>query len=133
MLPLKCGIDLIFTSKKFFFSKTKNFGTVKIGLALFASYQGLTQIESKMYMLTINHVDLVFYPHLVFMYMEKDKILERIIDDSTIKVIKFEYGVDKVNDEIFIGQLDEFRVWLDRLIDHDDSSDDEMDSSEDDD
>jgi hypothetical protein len=67
--------------------------------------------------------------------MEKDKILERIIDDSTIKVIKFEYGVDKVHDEIFIGQLDSFRVWLDRLIDHDDSSDDEeeMDSSEDDD
>jgi hypothetical protein len=65
------------------------------------------------------------------MYMERDKILERIMDDSTIKVVSFKYGVDNVPKDIFIGHLDSFRVWLDRLMDHDDSSDDDMDSSDD--
>lgn len=79
-----------------------------------------------MYMLTFNQNDLVFYPHLVFMYMERDKILQKIRPESTVRVVSFEYGVDKIPQEIFIGHLDSFGVWLDRRIDSEDSSDDEQ-------
>jgi hypothetical protein len=36
MSPLNLGIDLIFTSKKIFFSKPKNFEALKFGPALFS-------------------------------------------------------------------------------------------------
>jgi hypothetical protein len=45
MSPLKCGIDLIFTSKKFFFLFfPKNFGGPKIGLALLQKHNRMSHV-----------------------------------------------------------------------------------------